>query len=62
MQRFLSIAQNENCLLLEAKTGIVFEPDEQIVQARLNMSRAAQFVRDPANTVVQAANELQNRK
>ena len=62
LQRFLSIAQNENCLLLESKTGMVFEPDEKNVSARLSLSRAAQFVRDPENTIVQAAKELQNRK
>lgn len=62
MRQFLSIAQNEKCLLLEIKSGVIFEPDEQLTQNRMSVSGAAQFVRDPANAVVQAAKELQNPK
>jgi hypothetical protein len=43
MQRFLSIARDEQCLLLEESSGAVIEPDEEIVRQRLAASRAMQF-------------------
>jgi len=60
MQRFLSVARGEHCLLLEEKGGAVIEPEEEIVRERLLASRAMQFVDDPAGTVVQAASELKD--
>ena len=47
LQRFLSIARNESCLLLDQKSGTVFEPDEKIVRQQFDKSQAARFVRDP---------------
>ena len=55
MQQFLAIARDEQCFLLEAASGVVIEPDEQTIRERLATSRAMQFVRDPAGTIVQAA-------
>lgn len=59
MQRFLSIAREE-CLLLEVESHAIFEPDEDAVKERFMASRAAQFLRDPAGSVVQAARELKD--
>ena len=58
MQQFLSIARDEQCLLLEETSNAVIEPDEEIIRERLAASRAMQFVRDPAATIVQAARDL----
>jgi hypothetical protein len=60
MQRFLTLARDEQCLLLEERSGAVFEPDEKIVRERLVASRAMQFVRDPMGAIVQAAKELKD--
>jgi hypothetical protein len=60
MQQFLAIAREEQCLLLEERSGAVIQPDEKIVQERLAASRAMQFVRDPAGTIVKAARELKD--
>jgi hypothetical protein len=60
MQRFLAIVREHQCLLLEERTGAVMEPAEEIVRQRLFMSRAMQFVRDPAGTIVQAARDLKD--
>ena len=60
MQQFLSVARDEQCVLLEESSGAVIEPDEEIVRTRLAASRAMQFVRDPAGAIVQAARELKD--
>jgi hypothetical protein len=60
MQRFLALTQNEQCLLLDERSGAVFEPDEKIVRERLVASRAMQFVHDPQGTIVQTAKELKD--
>lgn len=60
MQRFLALARDEQCLLLEERSGTVFEPDEKIVRERLLCSRAMQFVRDPMGAIVQSAKELKD--
>ena len=60
MQRFLSLARDERCLLLEERSGTVFEPDEVVVRERLIASRAMHFVRDPMGAIVQAAKELKD--
>jgi len=60
MQRFLTLARDEQCLLLEERFGAVFEPDEKIVRERLVASRAMQFVRDPMGAIVQTAKELKD--
>jgi len=58
MQKFLSIAQEEHCLLLEQDTSAVLAPDEAVVRQRLAASRAMQFLHDPAGTLANAAREL----
>jgi hypothetical protein len=58
VQQFLSIAREEQCLLLEESSGAIIEPDEEVVRVRLAASRAMDFVRDPAGTIVQAAKKL----
>jgi len=60
MQRFLSLARDEQCVLLEEGSGAVIEPREEIVRERLAASRAMQFVRDSAGTIVQVARELKD--
>jgi hypothetical protein len=60
MQRFLSVARDEQCVLLENESGAVLEPDEMIVRERLASSRAIEFSRDPAGTIVRAARELED--
>lgn len=60
MQRFLAIVRDEQCVLIEERSGSVFEPDEQIVRERLVASLAMQFVRDPQGTIVQAAREFKD--
>jgi hypothetical protein len=60
MQQFLTVARDEQCLLLEESSGAVIAPDEGIVRKRLAASRAVQFVRDPAGTIIQAARELKD--
>lgn len=60
MQRFLAVVRDEQCVLVEERSGAVFEPEEQIVRERLTASRATQFVRDPKGTIVQAARELKD--
>jgi hypothetical protein len=60
MQRFLALVREERGVLLEERSGAVFEPDEEIVRERLVTSRAVQFVRDPEGTIVQAARELKD--
>lgn len=40
MQRFLAIAREEPCLLLEQRTGAIMEPVEEIIRERLAASRA----------------------
>jgi len=61
MEQFLSIAQDEGCLLLDQKTGAIFEPEEREVNERFKISTAAQFMRDPQGAVVRAANEIQEQ-
>jgi hypothetical protein len=60
MQQFLSVARDEQCLLLEEGSGAVIEPNEEIVYKRLAASRAMQFVRDSAGTIVKAAREFKD--
>jgi hypothetical protein len=60
MQRFLSLARDEQCLLFEQESGAVILPDENIVRERLAASRAMRFVRYPAGTTIDAAEELKD--
>jgi hypothetical protein len=57
LERFISLARDEQCVLLEVDSGAVFGPDEQVIRNRLAASRAMQFVRDPSGTIVQAARD-----
>jgi hypothetical protein len=47
LDRFVSFARDEHCLLLDAETGSLFEPDFETVAEYLHRSRAMSFVRDP---------------
>jgi hypothetical protein len=58
MQRFLQIARDGQCLLLEERSGALIEPDEGAVRERLASSRAMQFLRDPKSAILQSAKEL----
>lgn len=55
LDKFVTIAREEHCLLLDAETGSLFEPDETVVAERLRASRAMRFVRDPQSSIVEAA-------
>ena len=55
LDRFVAIARDEHCLLLDAETGSLFEPDDEVVAERLRSSRAMRFVRDPRSTIIEAA-------
>lgn len=57
LDRFVAIARDEHCLLLDAETGSLFEPDDEVVTERLRGSRAMRFVRDPQSTIIEAARE-----
>lgn len=59
MERFLAAARESQCLLLEERTGRVFEPDANLVLGHMNGSRAMQFVLNPEMVVMEAA--LENR-
>jgi hypothetical protein len=59
MQRFLAVARDEQCVLIEEKSRSVFEPDEQTVRERMAASHAMQFVRNPESAIVQAARDLE---
>ena len=61
MEQFLSIARDERCLLLDQKTGMVFEPEEREVKERFKLSTAAQFMHDPQGAVIRAAKEIQEQ-
>jgi hypothetical protein len=54
LDQFVAIARDEHCLLLDAETGSLFEPDDQMVAERLHASRAIRFVRDPQNTILES--------
>jgi hypothetical protein len=62
MQRFVAIARDNQCFLLEFASGLVFEPDEKIVQEKFAASKAMRFVRDPAGTIVSTANEIRENE
>jgi hypothetical protein len=57
LDQFVTIARDEQCLLLEVQTGSLFEPYDEIVTARLQSSRAMRFVRDPHRAIMEAARE-----
>jgi hypothetical protein len=49
---FIALARGEKCVLVETDSGLVFEPDEELVEERLQTSKAMKFARNPAETVV----------
>ncbi|CAN5710475.1 hypothetical protein BH09VER1_BH09VER1_44280 [soil metagenome] len=55
LDKFVTIAHDENCLLLEGVTRALFEPDGAIVAEHLNNSRAMHFARDPKSALIEAA-------
>lgn len=60
MQQLLGIARNERCVLLENESGLVLEPDEEIMRVRLALSPAIEFIRDPTGTIIRAAKRLKD--
>jgi hypothetical protein len=60
MQRFLALARQEQCILMEVGSGVVLLPVDKVVAERVLGSRAMQFVRDPAGTIFKAAQELKD--
>lgn len=55
LDRFVAIARDEQCLLLEERTRAVFEPADDLVSAHLQNSRAVRFMRDPQGTIIEGA-------
>jgi hypothetical protein len=60
MQQLIGIARDEQCVLLEGESGIVFEPDEEIVRKQFTSSGAIEFMGDPSATIARAARELED--
>jgi hypothetical protein len=57
LDRFVSIARDEQCLLLHRQTGSLLEPVDEIVTERLQSSRAMRFILDPERAIIEAATE-----
>jgi hypothetical protein len=57
LDQFVAIARDEHCLLLDADTGSLFEPDDTVVSERLRDSRAVRFAKDPQATIIEATRE-----
>jgi len=60
MERFIAVARDECCVLLEAGSLLILEPDEDIVRERLSASHAIRFVRDPEGTLVQFSKKFED--
>lgn len=57
LDRFVAVARDEHCLLLDGQNGSLFEPVDEIVSKHLQSSRAMQFIRDPKRAIIEAAEE-----
>ena len=55
LQRFVGIARDANCLLLDSETGELLQGDDTVVIERLGRSKAMRFVRDPKSAIVEGA-------
>jgi len=55
LDQFVAIARDEGCLLLDAETGSLFEPVDELVTERLRNSQAMRFVQAPQPTIIEAA-------
>jgi hypothetical protein len=55
LDRFVDIARDEHCLLLDSDTGSLFEPETEVVTEHLSRSTAMRFLRDPQSAISEAA-------
>jgi len=62
MQAFASIAQADNCLLVDCTTGAIVEPNEEQVKAHFTTSNAALFVVDPNEAMRRASANIRMPK
>ena len=62
LNRFLDAARGADCWLVDERTGAVFPPDEAVVRAHYERSRAKRFRTDPQAAVVEAANALERER
>ena len=62
LEKFMLLARQHHCLLLEVTSKALMEPTRQIVIPHLLQSRAMQFVQNPTETILQAAREVQEQE
>ena len=62
LHRFAGLVRVEGYLLVDRKSGQVFEPIDEELKPRLASSRAARFLSDPMGVIIEASKDQASRR